>query len=343
MEKTQHRPATPEQKTFMDTVREVSLRASGIGFIIGDAAFFAADRMNKDKTGALTGLTYLAGAAVAARYGKENPQHHLQGMQRSLREYLQKEGVEIPSGSALDRASIKNPQGLLDQVEGFFYRYPSQILNGMFALGGTFKIASGLKKEQGKYSTIAYGGLVMLAGLVGLLVPEKEPDPAHPPTSFMGKVCEKIQAHPLRVSSAIYLVNNANLVVNAFEQRREHLAHGTKAGYPLTFLTACAYIVSNGLLGLSSKDSAKSTKTDRQYIDALENAAAEVLARQSPELREALVQRVAGHLASSAQVKLPAQQLVAELNSKINAQLPQGQWQQHIGSNGGVTNAPARG
>lgn len=317
-------------RTFADKVKDASLRASGIGFIIGDAAFFAADRMNKDNTGSLTGLTYLAGAAVAARYGKESPEHRLVEMQRKLRRYLMQEGVAIPQGTALTRDAITQPQGLLDQVESFFYRYPSQILNGMFAFGGTFKIASGLKQHNSK--AVAYGSLVTLAGLTGLLVPEKAPDPDHPPQHLAAKLWEKVQAKPLQAASTIYLFNNINIVRDAFSQRAQHRRDGSKPGYQLTFLTAAAYIVSNGLLGLASKDQAKQTARDGRAMEALESAAAEVLAAQSPELREALVERVAGYLSAQPEVHVNAETLAKEIHEKIALHLekPQRNWESHV-------------
>jgi hypothetical protein len=307
------------EKSFIDKVRDASLSASGIGFIIGDAALFAADKMNKDHTGSMTGLTYLVGAAVAARYGKENPEYHLREMNIKLKDYLKKEGVEIPKGSALSNEDLNKPKGIIDHVEKFFYTYPSQILNGMFALGGTFKVASGIK--QNKYSTVAYGGLVVLAGLIGLLVPEKEPDKEHPPTSAWGKLWEKVQAAPLRTSSIIYLVNNVNLVATAISDRKEHLATGTKPGYFLTFTTACAYIIANTLLGFATKDNAKNTKDDSRYIDALETAAAEVLAQQPQEIRDKSIQRVAGYLSGQPEVKMHAKDIALAIHGKVEEQL----------------------
>ncbi len=320
---TQEEKKEDGEKSFTDKVREISLRASGISFIIGDVAFFAADKLNKDHTGSMTGLTYLMGAAVAARYGKENPEYHLREMSIKLKDYLKKEGVEIPKGSALNNEELNKPKGIIDHIEKFFYTYPSQILSGMFALGGTFKIAAGFQKEKkrDKYSTMAYGGLVILAGLIGLLVPEKEPDKEHPPTSAWGKLWEKVQAAPLRTSSLIYLVNNVTLIATAFEQRKQHLATGTKPGYYLTFTTALAYIVANTLLGFATKDNAKGTKEDSRYIEALETAAAEVLAQQPQEIRDRSIQRVAGFLSGQPEVKLHAKDIALAIHGKVEEQL----------------------
>ena len=308
-------------KTFLDRVKSVSLSAAGIGFILGDAAFFAADRLNNDKTGSMAGLVYMLGAIIPVKYGKENPHYQLTEMHRRLREYLVSEHVTIPEGTALNRDELVKPKGLVDQVEGFFRRYPSEIYSGIGALGGSFKLASALHKNEVKYSTLAYGGLGILAGLVGMLVPEKLPDPIHPPTTTWGSIKEKVQAHPLRIASSIFMINSGNLLLGAVEQRKEHLLYGTKPGYKLTFLTACVYIMSNGLMAITSKNRDVPTYVDKHFISALEKAATEVIAAQPVQLRDALIDHVADYLSMQPHVVQTAPQLAEEMHQLLRVHI----------------------
>ena len=349
LSETEAKTNKKEEKSFMDKVKDVSLRASGIGFLLGDASFFAADYFNKNPSGMATGAIYLIGAGAAARYGKENPERQIELLARELRAHFKKEGIEIPKGSALNAEALTKPRGVLDHIEDFLYKNPSQILNGMFSIGGLLKVASGLK-ESGKerYSTIAYGGLVALAGLIGLLVEEKAPDKEHPPTTAMGKLWEKIQESPLGAASKIYLINNVFLLGTAYAQRKTHLESGTKPGYYFTFLTAASYIVANGLLGLSTKDHAKATKEDNKHIESLETMCAEVLANVPVELRQRLIERSAGFLAAHPEVKLSAAEVAKAIHGKVNEQLasvtkkPEN-WQEKIVGTASLNPAPSLG
>jgi hypothetical protein len=324
-------PKDSTDDTPFDALKDQSLKAAGYAYLLGDGALFASGMMGGRSKEAMSGLLYTVGGLACAKYANPDAEKQLKLLSHRLGDYLRKEGVEIPVTP--ETKDLVKPGGVIDHIEAFLYKYPSQVLNATYAIGGVQLLRSGM--QHGKHWDTASGALVAAGGLAGLLIHEKKPDPEHPPSGFIGKAVSWLQEKPLRISGGLYALNNATLIMSALEERR---ANPAQKSYLFKFLTAASYIFGNTMLSLSSKNNHSQGSSSQQALEKLAETSARIVAAQPPEVREGLVQHIAGYIASQPEVELKAEELTAMMQRKmqeIAAQPAQGGWQ------GRVSESPA--
>ena len=313
---TQSAPA-PEKSGLKD----ISLRAAGYSYLLGDAAIFTAGIMEKNYNNALTGLTWGLGGLAAARYGNPKPEKQLELLERRLGAYLKTQHVAIPNDPTT--ATLSKEAGLIDHIEDFLYQHPSETLNAVYALGATSMIGGAIAKKNaitGKRSVavpdLASGLLVGAGALSGLLINEKKPDPNKPPHGFFEQAMAWAQEKPLRVSGYLYAANNISMILGAFEKRK---IPGNKS-HVLRFATAASYVFANMMLSLSSKENI--SDKNPEVTAKLAETSAKVIAAQPPETQEALLQNIAGYLAAQPGMKQTAAELAELFHAKLKALAP---------------------
>lgn len=295
-------------------LKQESLRAAGYSYLVGDAALFASGMMSGRGHEALSGAAYTAGGVVLARYGRENAERRLQTLQGKLKEYFANEHIAIPKESELNTITLKGEGGIIDRIEDFMYTNPSQVVNTIYALGSFSMIRSGIKHGKGRDT--ASGALIAAGALAGLLIPEKQPDSDHRAEGIFGKAWEWVQEKPLRASGYLYMGSNAALVSSALEERS---INPQQKSYLFKFLTAACYMVANGLLSISSKDSVSHIDKDdhAKAMEKLETTAARVISAQPQELKEHVIQQTSEFLAAQPDIKLSAKQIASDLTERI--------------------------
>jgi hypothetical protein len=316
MEQNEH----SKDSSLQESLKPHSLRASGWAYIVGDAALFASGWLGGRKKEAATGLLYAAGGLTLARYGNPSAERRFKMLCSDLGKYLQSQGVEIPKGCHVDSATLAREGGVIDRIEEFLYTHPSEVLNTLFAVGGGVLVRSGMQHDK-PWDT-ASGALTAAGALAGLLIPEKHASEEEKKSrGFAGKVLAWAQEHPLGISGALYMANNATLTVSALKERR---ANPGNNAYLFKLLTAASYIVANGLLAISSKEnmSPQHSPERTKALDRLEIAAAEIIAAQKPLVQEKLIEQVSGFLSSRPGVNIPAKELAVAMREKIAA-MPQ--------------------
>jgi hypothetical protein len=297
-------------------LKDKSLKTAGYSYLIGDAAFAAAKLMEGDKSGAYGASLWGLGGLAAARYGNPSAEKELELLQRRLGAYIKKQHIKIPAGA--DTRALAKDSGIVDQVEAFLYSYPSQMLNAVYAVGGALTLKGGIQKNN--YMDIASGALITAGAIAGLLIQEKKPDPDHPAETALGKLKEWAQAKPLRVSGTLYHINNASMLIGAYQQIDKNKASGSKSHW-LRFLTAGSYILANTMLSLSSKEAgtASSAAQDQETLRKLSEQTAAVIAAQPEELQLALVDNISGYLAAQPEIQFSAKEISSMLTQKLNA------------------------
>lgn len=298
-------------------LREFSLKGAGYAYLIGDAALFASGWFGGRKKEAATGLIWMAGGLVPALYGKQSAERQFQELSVKLSDHLRAEGVTIPQGSALNPASLARHGGVIHSIETFLYKYPSQVLNGVYAAGAGQLLLSGIQHK--KRWDAASGALVAAGALAGLLIPETKQDPAHPPQTMLEKVKSWVMEKPLRASGYFYMANNATLAMSALNEYR---ANPAQKSYYWKFLTVASYVVGNGLLAMSSTDHTQSAGNTGPAMAKLEIAAAQVIAAQPRALQRELLQRTAGYLAAQDGVKLSADRIARDIDARVRELAP---------------------
>jgi len=319
-------PINPDASddTPFEALAGKSLKAAGYAYLVGDAALFASGLMAGRMKEAASGLLYTVGGLTCAKYGNPDSEKQLQLLSGRLRDYLHKQHIEIPKMPGTEL--LTRQDGIIDHIESFLYKYPSQILNATYVVGGVQLMRSGLQAK--KPWDAASGALVTAGGLAGLLVSEKKPDPDHPPTSALGKAWSWLQEKPLRISGGMYALNNVTLILSALNERKTNPA---QKSYLFKFLTAASYIFGNVMLSMSSKDGQCNDAEDKKNMEKLADEAALVIAAQAPPLQKALIDHIAGFLAAQPDVHLKAEEIGEILYRKMHSLgAPQQNWQQRL-------------
>jgi hypothetical protein len=335
-------PGDPEDNTDntpFEALQSSTLSKAGWAYLLGDASLFAAGAMKGQWKEASTGALWGIAGLFPAFYGNPKAEKQLELLSNHLGDYLRKQGITIPKEP--DTQLLMKPQGVWDHMESFFYAYPSQMLNAVYAIGSTTLIASGIQK--GNRGDTAAGALVAAGALAGLLVPEKKIDPENPPKTAFSKAVAWLQEKPLRISGAFYWANNIGLMAGALEDKRKNPAN---KGYIFKYLTVASYVFGNAMLAMSSKGHGTATGTENHAaMNKLAVSAAHVIAAQPPQVQEALINQIAGFLASDPHAHhLKAEEISNLLHQKmkeiVKSPLQPG-WQGRIGDMTGAQPAPS--
>lgn len=291
-------------------MKEKSLKAAGYAYLVGDAALFAAGLMEKNFKGASVGLMWGLGGLAAARYGNPSKEKQLELLTHRLGDYLEKQGVDIPKMAETKMLTAK--ENVLYHIESFLYSHPSEALNAVYAIGAAQMVGSGVQK---KFSPdISSGALIGAGALAGLLIPERKPDATHPAHGSFAKAMQWMQEKPLRVSGALYTVNNLSMLWAGFAKRKENPA---QKSYMLRFATAASYIFANAMLSMSSKAQAGNDKKADHVLAELADTSARVIAAQPQEVQDALIDNIAGFLSSQPEVHRKAPEISELLHAKL--------------------------
>ncbi len=318
---------------FVQTLRDKSLRIAGASFLVADSSLIAYGYKVGEGKIASAGIMGLTAGFVGTRYGNPKAEKQLEQIYHRLGSYLRKQGVEIPENPSTETLAKKG--GLLDHIQSFLYSHPSQVMNVFYGLIGLQFARSAI--EHKKKSLFASGCLLMSGALGGILIEEKKPDPKHPPEGAVQKALSWVQEKPLRLTGALFNANQAFLALDALGERRKNPADHS---YLLKLLAVTAFTFGNTMVALSSK-SEGGGKLDNKSLSNLAETSARVIAAQKPEMQQALLEHVAGFLASDPRLRMNAEQISKMLHEKIEAikqaPLPK-DWQERV-SNGQNTEA----
>ena len=302
-------PAAPEKNSLKD----ISLKAAGYSYLVGDAALCTAKLLESDNDGARGSLLWAAGGLAAARYGNPKPEKQLELFERHLGDYLRANHVSIPTDTSC--AALRKEGGLINTVEDFLYQHPSEMLNATYGIGAIGVISGGLKSKN--TADIISGVLIAAGAVAGLLLKEKKPDPENPPQTAANKLLSWAQEKPLRVSGALYGLNNAFTLYGAYDKQRK--APQTKS-YMFRYATAASYVFANIMTSMSSKENDASKHPEIKA--KLAEVSAKVIAAQPKESQAALLQNIAGYLAAQPGMHQTAPEIAALLHAQLKAMAP---------------------
>ncbi|MAR55947.1 MAG: hypothetical protein CMM93_02075 [Rickettsiales bacterium] len=286
-----------------DSIRDATLKYSGVAYLAADAALVVHGLLNKHYNSARTGAIWGLGGLALAKYGEEPEEYQIRKLAYELDDYLTKEGIAIPPQSQLHTVAAR--KSLAHGLEKFCYDHPSEILNTIYGLGAAFLVKQGLQNSD--RALAASGALVMGGALAGLLTKENKAE-ADPNDSLV----DKIQKNPLAVSGGLYMLNNVALAKSAWNEQ-QRMPHNKS--FMLKYGAVAAYVTANTLLGMSSKDAA--TEHSDVPLQEVEAMAAEVLAAQPKEQREALINMVAEHLTQDEAIDQSKEAIIAQLTSRV--------------------------
>lgn len=295
--------------------RESALTYAGYSYLIADGALAAHGLLNKRPDRAFTGLSWATGGLAAALYGQMPPEIRERQVAYDLADFLQNEGITIPAQSALHRRHLHDRTHLNTRAEQFLYRYPSQILNGIFLAGGMTLLRSGMRQKIPDPWEAASGILVSSGAAAGLLLPEK---PADEPSQAATLSPQWFLDKPLRISATLYTLHDLALLKSALRERSNP---GRQRAYQLKIASALSYLVGQGFLAFASKSSESVLFNDDQ-IGRLLDMTGDVLQRSGHADDTALIERLSEHLAARGDIAQDAPTLTQMFQDRLSPRTP---------------------
>lgn len=317
---------------------DVKLRLAGVSYMLGDAAMATAGHI-RGKSDVVSGAaTWFAGGVGAALYGNPDKDMQLRILANRLERHLDQKGIRIPADTK-ERSELLKDRNFWDSFNEFMFEHPSEVLNGAYALGAGMLLHDGIKdiggknlsvlpkgfsKEAlGKVSTNFWMGAIIMAGaLAGLLIKE---DPNAQEKAKNGNIVDKAVAFvtekPLRVSGALYTVNNGFLALQlAQDWNARSTTYGAKNIKPHYFsaLQLACYLFSNAMLLMSPRDQVSKGGFSTEDVAKLEEAAAQIIMAQPRETQEMLVKDMSVFMSQQAGVNQSAEQIEAQLKSRLH-------------------------
>ncbi len=329
--------------------KPIALKLAGAGYILGDAGGYFAAKARGKPDSAWGYATWFAGGLAAAAFGNPSKEAQLKLTAHKLQNYLSDRGIAIPKDAREQDALLKKPN-FLTVLTDFLHEHPSEMLNGMFAIGAGMLVKSGYSEitksalEKQKYvfpklpsslsaaelsqfakrtNSIFWSGLLVGAGAISGLLIKEDPTAREEAKdgSFTDKVLAYIKEKPLRLTSLLYGANNIFAVLmTVADHQDQHKPEfkkvmGLKAHH-LTGTMAASYILSNMLLHSVSRDQTKAG-FDAGEVARLEEMAATVIASQPAEKQQQALQEVSAFLATQKNIKLQAPQIAEHLANRI--------------------------
>lgn len=301
-----------ESKSALQGLQKNTLKAAGFSFLVADLSLLAYGWITRSDEMGAAAIFGLTEGFVGARYGNPKVEKQLKQVERHLGEYLREQGVEIPSNPSME--SLTKKGGVIDHVEDFLYKYPTQIMNICYAMIGLSFGNDGRKKyKAGKpdaVSMMVSGALLISGALGGLLIKEKKFDKDHPPHGLV----ERIQKNPLYFTGTMLNLNTASQAVAAY---LDHKKNPSDKMYMLRYFYVAAFALGNTLLGFSSTKEGGGSKLDEEAKKSLAETSARIIAAQPPEVQKNLLEHISGYLASQPYVHMKADEISAMLSAKL--------------------------
>ena len=292
------------KKSLGDKIKEKSLKAAGLFYLVGDAGLMISGKLRGDMEEMKSGLAYSSSSIVLARYGEKKADRLMDGLYDKLLAEFAREGVDLPQLGHASAEELGKPGGIVERIENFLYDHPAEVNNAINAYAGMEFLRAGL--NQNNVGKQLAGTFVTAGMLVGLLVPEKaapktvsleemaekakelpedervwvRPDDTR---SLLRKAVDYVQESPLRTGGRLAMTNNFFQAQGALSDRRKsadalaelqtngapenELQAAQRQGHAWKFnmLAAGSYLIANGLLSISSKKaSARTDNLDEQ-------------------------------------------------------------------------------
>ncbi len=351
---------TPDEKmTRAEKLKAMTLKATGIVYNVGDAAYMTyalmdhhhekqkfahltgkehADAMRGSHLNIAGGVGYALGSALLTAYGsKDQSQNEIKDATSQLKRYLKNEGILVPDSSAVDLVTRKEKQTVGQKVNGFLRRYPSEALNTVYTAVGLFLMGSSINKVRtakatgqkyfGELLDVGLGITTATSALIGLLVKEKKPNPDEPKKHGLAKAWQWIEEKPLRATGMGYFIStlwHAGATGVLYKQGDAQV----KKTVVFRGIFVLANIVSEFLLFISSKGHGQGVKTDNSVEKTVLASAAEIVAQQPHEKQDALIQQLAGHMASPEILGGKAEDIAKDLHAQV-AHIQANPWVAH--------------
>ncbi len=288
------------------------------------------------------GAAFSVGDVLLTAFGKEDKKDPLLAFTEELQGYLKAHSIEIPQGVGATPQAIHN-SGFFAGAHDFLKHNVTSIKCLSETAGGLFMIKAALKKDNFNMGKMA-AGMMLTTGWLSTFVLDK---PHAPPYAFKPRVdagdqntgekmTEWFKENPRgRIAGPLSMGNNISNIIGAgFEARRYRadlagarasgnaadIAHHSRKQYDYGWnvLTACSFMVANGLFGMSgTKHSDEHVADTKTFTHDVLAVAANMLCSVPPEAKRAAVEGAADYITNIKDVSLRKEEAVEMINARI--------------------------
>ena len=315
-----------KSENAVDFVKNNSLRASGIIYMLGNAMYYISGLVGKDKDQQRMALAFTAGDGLLGAFGGRDDARQFRSLLTKLKHHMEGSGIEIPQNAAIYVETSNKDRGFGERAGDFMHDNINALKISAEVLGGFFATRSGLQKDAGgKRNWLkAIGGAVVVGGWgAALAVKEKKPDDeALKNASPTDKAVAYIQEKPLRLAGWAGLAFNALNFGGTWNNRH------TSAG-KWNMGAVGAMVSANSLYSISNKTTGGDIKTEAMIRDVY-SVAAQILNKQPDEVREAAIESTAKFLGERPEIRDTHEQIVVRLREEMDVQR-QNPWFEQVG------------
>lgn len=315
---SQQEVAGQDSKGVVDFVKSNSTRLSGIFYLIGDALMITRGLVVKPKANidqTMTGVAFAAGDLAFLGFGGKDDKRQFKSLLTKLRKHLDKEGVDIPQGSALTAETIAKPGGMLEKTYDFLHEHINPIKIMAEVYGGYRYQKGGQNPADYNKDKITAGRVIIAGWLAALLLPEKKIDPEEwKEANPLQKAVMFLQEKPLRLAGAAGLIHNGFTIKGALEHRKEGKPH-----YQWDLAAVSSMLVANSLYTICSKSTGGNIKADALVNDVY-GIAAQIVNRQPDAVKDSVINSTVEFLGARPEIKDTKQQIAKRLRDEIEMQ-----------------------
>ncbi len=242
------KPEKEAPKGFINTVKDHSLRASGLFYTLGNAVYLASGILRskenlkrENKTGKIdsgqiqSALTWGAGDLLVLAIGGKNDSRQLTSLLTKLKQHYVKEGIDLPVTAAIHAETADASNTVGKKISNFAHEYLNQIkcLTESVAAIGYYKAGKDQGNTAKQITAVTFG----LGFLASALIPEKKIDEEkYEKAGKLGRWWMRIQANPLSVGG---LSGYSNTILTTYsahkEGQRRKLYEKDPKTFPYTF------------------------------------------------------------------------------------------------------------
>lgn len=342
------KPEKEAPKGFIDTVKDHSLRLSGVFYTLGNAVYLASgllrnqERGEKKKGQINSALKWGAGDLLVSAIGGKDDGRQLTSLLSKLKNHYVHEGIEIPATAAINAETRDHNRGIGSKVNNFLHEYLNQIkcLTESWAAVSYFQAG----KEQGNKAKQITAVTFGLGFLASALIPEKKIDEEkYEKAGKVGRWWMRIQANPLSVGGISGYSNTILTTYGAFDEGRRYnnpskyppkmdkvtgqIIHPSKY-YQLDYAAPAVMFFGNGLYAASKKTVGGDIKTTDMVSDVY-RIASQIINKLPEEQRERALESTAKFLGERPEVSDTRAQVREKLVTQMTIQR-QNPWFENI-------------
>ncbi len=311
---------TEKSASFIEKIRGRSLQGTSLAFIAADTGYMMYGHKEGRIEDVLAGASYMAGSATMGLLGT-NAQaiDEIKKQTKKLLKYAKEHDVKLDNNFTIPIVTENNKRDVFHKIIDTLQTFPSEIGNSFTGLAGALIAYSAWKYHVSPNATFEHGmsadsinklkasgrlnmGLgasTMISGAIATLIKEKKHDPDAPEKQGLEKAWEWIQERPLSIAALGYMVSTACHAGSTWGEY--NLAKKTNNAKSLSAIPyragfICFTIIGEILLAISSKGHGEGVKSDMSTEDSILSIAAELVAKQKPELQPALIENLSHFL-----------------------------------------------